>query len=149
MFLVVPGLVAKRSCHRLSSQSLEASGPATELGELVAFSLAVHLLLLFLATLLAVLFSLALAHSGFYPFQVVDSTDLSKWSIRHPSETVLLAAAYLSISVAAAYLLGTFTGWLRLNNPLLQRLEANPKLKRAIKHLGIFSLVEERPISFE
>ena len=147
LFLVLPGLVAKKSQRKIYPRSFEAAGPATELGELVAFSLSAHLLLLASVSTLGLLAGLA-THAAAYYFKLADRFDLYRWYQPHRVEAALATAAYLCVSVFTGYLLGIFNGWLRLNHPL-SRFMASTSITRYLRRLGILSLLEERPLSFD
>ena len=147
--LVVPGLIAKKSQRKLCAQSFEATGPTTELGQLVATSLVVHLSLLGLLSLTALLLGLLKARSALLYFQFADRFDFSAWEQGHKSESVLAAAFYLCLSMATGYSLGLVSGWLKLKHPVLRLIESAPLLMGWLKWFGVFAVLEERPLSFE
>jgi hypothetical protein len=147
--LVVPGLVAKKSRRKISPQSFESTGPATELGTLVALSLSVHLTLLALFAVGALTSGLLSKGSAFFYLRIADQFDYPSWDNAHRFEIVLILASYLCLSVMTGYVLGILNGWLELNHPLSRLVESSPFLTTHLKRLGIFALLEERPLSFE
>ncbi len=149
LFLVVPGLVAKKSRRRFSAQSFETAGPAAELGELVAFSLAVHLLLIGLVFSFAFFLELSKGHSSAFYFRLVDSFNYSIWSVSHRLEVLLAVAIYLCLSITVGYILGILYGWFKLNQPIFRWVESSPVLTRCLRHFRVFSVLEEMPLSFE
>ncbi|HEY0785467.1 MAG TPA: hypothetical protein VGD62_06310 [Acidobacteriaceae bacterium] len=146
---MVPGLAAKKSRRKIIAPTLESTGPATELGELVALSLTVHLILLAFASVAAVGAGILRAQAPLFYLHAADGLDLAAWDAGHRAEAILLAAGYLCLSLVVGYLLGILSGWLQLSHPFLHFIEANPRLTSGLRGLNIFSLLEERPLSFE
>lgn len=147
--LVVPGLIAQKSRRRLSPQSFETTGAAGELGAFVAYGFAAHAVSLLVA-FAGVLGWEAVDHVSLSSFlQRADRFNISAWTASHSLESVALLALYICFSLAIAYLLGILAGLLNLHSPLLGLLDKVSAFTSISKRLGIFSLVEARPLAFE
>jgi len=100
-------------------------------------------------SIVALLVGLLNKHSTYAYFLAADRFDYVLWSAFHRSEATLAISTYICISIAAGYALGIVNGWLNLNHPILRLIESSPRVTKHLQRLGIFSLLEERPLSFE
>jgi len=148
LLLVLPGLVAKRSRRNLAAQTFEEVGPTTELGELVLFSTYAHALLFLVILLLAVIFSLAKTGSAYSYLGWIDQGVTRHWLTLHATATAMLIVLYLFASLIVGSFVGVFSGWFSTTAPIARRLSKQPWLSRSLKRFGIFSVLEEKPVSF-
>ena len=149
LLLVVPGLCAKKGRRKISARSFELTGPATELGELVALSLAAHLLLLLVCALFIPAVSMIYFHSVTQLFRLFDQVDLAAWSYARKSEAIGISVLYVVMSVISGYWVGFVSGWLQLSHPILRLLELSPTFTKILHGLSIYSLLDEKPLAFE
>lgn len=147
--LVIPGLAAKKSRRMLTAQTFEVVGPTTELGELVASSLTVHFVLFILVCSASLLLGLFLRHSALFYFEAIDRFDFSLWSASHRSAALAGTMFYICISLAFGFAAGLVSGWFELAHPFLRLIELNPRLRDGLQAIGIFSILEERPLSYQ
>src|SRR5580704_16043109 len=130
----------------LVPKPLSSKGASEELAELVAFGLATHGILVFLAATVAVIAGWSIRGDGNHFFRAVDKWDTSNWSVSHPSEAVLPCAGYVFVSFFASHCLGLVYGAFSVEGGLTTRL-----LNRAtwLERFGIRGLLGERPIIYE
>ncbi len=149
LLLVLPGLIAKKSRRKLAAQTFDQLGPTTELGELVLFSTYAHAFLFLILLLITALLSFAETGSACKYFQQIDHGVVQHWLILHVTATAALVLLYLFASLIVGFFIGVLSGWFSTTAPITQFLAKQPWLYRNIKRLSIFSVLEEKPISFD
>ena len=149
LLAVAPGLAARRARRRMSAQSFEQVGPAAELGELATLSLAVHSSVIFLVAGVLASAGRLSDRDALGPFKALDEAHLGGWFSTHPSEALVLCSAYAVSSLCLGYALGLLVGWWQLRSPLSRFVEGHPHLNAIARRLGVFSVLEEKPLSYE
>ncbi len=149
LLLVLPGLIAKRSRRKLAAQTFEELGPTTELGELVLFSTYAHALLFLVLLLLTAILSLAKTGSACSYLCLIDQGIVRRWLTLHATATATFILLYLFASLIVGFFIGVFSGWRSTTAPITRRLSKKPWLSKILKRFRVFSILEEKPVSFD
>jgi len=144
---IIPGLFALRGRNSVCPKSFESQGASSELGELVAFGIMTHGLLILFAGILMVLAGLVRYASPLSYYWKLDSWPAALWVQHHPTEACTNATLYIFLSFVLSHCLGVLNGiWRQKQFSLTTRLLAKSIL---LKRLGVTGLLGERPIIYE
>lgn len=108
-----------------------------------------HLVILTICTLMLFAVGLILHHQIFYCIGFLDTGSPGSWALNHRVEAATILLFYVVASLFAGYFLGFVLGWLNLHHPMRAWILSKGQFQQLLFKAGIFSILDERPISYE